>query len=279
VWILWLALLGPLKLPCAATAAVTCDITQAMALRESGFSVEDVRQLCGMGDGGSPGKSLPAVRVPAPAASPSTPAKTDGGQGHAERASEARTNVDTQASQPATQDPSAVDTQNDQPKRWPSGSPHLLFFQPKLRVYFDAGHDGKNEVDLFKDGSFAPTIDFLQYYYAWGWGDLGKKSWTWGPAIGFGIAAPTSDAGSSEGSATADGSSGAPVVVPSLGLMASFPLDDAKPHGLAINGEIGWALGLSADEHFSDSTDSAIYVGIQLGWDWARALSGGTKDE
>lgn len=35
------------------------------------------------------------------------------------------------------------------------------YFTPSARVYFDTGRDEDDEVDLYKDGSFSPAVDFL----------------------------------------------------------------------------------------------------------------------
>ena len=39
--------------------------------------------------------------------------------------------------------------------------PEAEYFKPALRVYFDTGRDDEGELDVFKDGSISPSVDFL----------------------------------------------------------------------------------------------------------------------
>jgi hypothetical protein len=43
--------------------------------------------------------------------------------------------------------------------RWKD--PYAEYFTPAVRVYFDTGDDEPDELDVFKDGSLSPAVDFL----------------------------------------------------------------------------------------------------------------------
>jgi hypothetical protein len=171
------------------------------------------------------------------------------------------------------------DNKNEQTSEWTlldEGGPQIRVFQPKLRIYFDTGSDDPGEIDLFRDGSVAPSINFAEIYWPlkyprW----LGQPNWRWGPNLGFGISAPAAD--SSDGTNTA---SSAPVFMISAGFQLEFPLggggvDEAagvEDAGTAsslvkettLGLEVGYAHGFSADEGLTDADDGAVYVGLTL---------------
>jgi len=157
--------------------------------------------------------------------------------------------------------------------------PSIRIFEPKARVYFDTGWEAADKLDLFNDGSLAPSINFLELYWARPWADgLGHPDWRWGPNVGVGISSPADD--STDGTVQA---SGAPVLMLSYGLLMEFPLTTrqidalredpaygpAAAHRLRrlapkAGVEFGYAVGVSSDETLDFSADGAIYVGVTL---------------
>ncbi|MCA9269831.1 MAG: hypothetical protein KDA41_15225, partial [Planctomycetales bacterium] len=171
------------------------------------------------------------------------------------------------------------------PPAWDAGAadptigPSIRVFEPKARVYFDTGWEAPDKLDLFHDGSLAPSINFLELYWARPWSSrLGHEDWRWGPNFGVGISSRAGD--SSDGSVQA---SGAPVLVMSYGLLFEFPLTSGQIEAVrhdpnygpaAANQwrrlapkagvEVGYALGVSSDETLAYNLDGAIYVGVTL---------------
>ena len=157
--------------------------------------------------------------------------------------------------------------------------PSVRVFEPKARVYFDTGFEAPAKLDIFHDGSLAPSINVLELYWARPWPEeIGHPDWRWGPNIGVGISSRAGD--SSDGSTQA---SGAPVLMLSYGLLFEFPLsspqidairEDPNYGPAAANRfrrlspkagvEFGYALGVSSDESLDYSADGAIYVGVTL---------------
>ena len=157
--------------------------------------------------------------------------------------------------------------------------PSIRVFEPKARVYFDTGFEGASKLDIFHDGSLAPSINFLELYWARPWAEgLGHPDWRWGPNIGVGISSRAGD--SRDGSVE---SSGAPVLLLSYGLLFEFPLSSRQTDLLRADPtygpaaanrlrslspkagvEFGYALGVSSDETLDYSADGAIYVGVTL---------------
>lgn len=131
-----------------------------------------------------------------------------------------------------------------------------MFFQPTARVYFDTGGDDEDEVDIFRNGSINPTIDFAAIYWPW---RLGYSEhfgdWSWGPLVGFGIGAPAQD--SDDGTEKASSS---PVVVFSGGLLFRYDLGGGSSFGF----EGGRVMGFTTDESFGDKNDNAWYVGLKI---------------
>lgn len=153
--------------------------------------------------------------------------------------------------------------------------PKLRVFEPKARVYFDTGTDSPDKLDMFQDGSLVPSINFLELTWMRPFRrPFGHEDWRWGPNLGVGI---SSQAGDSE-----DGtikSSGAPVVICSLGFLGEFPLSalqlrrlrahqgpDPELRELAPTAglEVGYAVGVSSDERLSHIADGAVYVGVSF---------------
>ncbi len=148
----------------------------------------------------------------------------------------------------------------------------VRLFQPKARIYFDQkkNRSGRPELDVFDDGALVPTISLLELYWPKPYAEcLGQKSWSWGPALGFGLSAPAQD------SAGATASGGAPVLMLTLGFMTEIPVSDVrlasgKPAGAEaqlqgatkMGMEVGCAIGFSSDESLTDVTDTAIYAGF-----------------
>lgn len=145
-------------------------------------------------------------------------------------------------------------------------------FLPKTRYYFDTGSDDENEVDIFKNGSLAPAVDFINIFYPLnlnpqkGLGKYIGDDWLFGPAIGLGITTPASgvdDAGNSVNSS-------APVVLLSGGLELDIPVgkrddeDGGEPNYIAV--EVGYAHGISTDEELDNIDDGAVYVGLGFSW-------------
>ena len=157
--------------------------------------------------------------------------------------------------------------------------PTVRIFEPKARVYFDTGWEAPDKLDIFHDGSLAPSINVLELYWARPWPeDIGHPDWRWGPNIGIGISSRAGD--SSDGTIQ---SSGAPVLMLSYGLLFEFPLSTAQIDALREDPaygpaaasrlrrlspkagvEFGYALGVSSDETLDYSADGAIYVGVTL---------------
>lgn len=157
--------------------------------------------------------------------------------------------------------------------------PSIRVFEPKARVYFDTGFEAPGKLDIFHDGSLAPSINFLELYWARQWIEgIGHPDWRWGPNIGVGISSSAGD--SVDGSAQA---SGAPVLLVSYGFLFEFPLTTRQIDALredpaygpaAANSlrrlapkagiEFGYALGVSSDETLDYSADGALYVGVSL---------------
>lgn len=159
-----------------------------------------------------------------------------------------------------------------------TGEPEAEYFSPSARVYFDIGSDKPDRLDVFRDGSLSPAIDFMSLSWPFTWGVLGPPQeqdtggqesaatpltgqWVWGPKLGVGFTGP---AGDSEDESLQ--SSGAPVFFFSAGLMARF---DKEPKKAGAKGsvpgvllEFGWMLGVSPDESLSDATDQALYIGL-----------------
>ena len=160
-----------------------------------------------------------------------------------------------------------------------SVGPSIRVFEPKARVYFDTGFEATSKLDIFHDGSLAPSINFLELYWARPWAEgIGHPDWRWGPNVGVGISSRAGD--SRDGSVE---SSGAPVLLLSYGLLFEFPLSTRQIDALREDPaygpaaasrlrslspkagvEFGYALGVSSDETLDYSADGAIYVGVTL---------------
>lgn len=130
-------------------------------------------------------------------------------------------------------------------------------FQPKARIYFDDGSDDPGEVDLFRNGAIVPAVDvvemrFLNYLSA-------SRKTAAGFTLSGGIGAPATSA---DGAAT--GASSAPVLLGSVGFIIAHQLDegDPKASNAIIGFEAGYTLGITTDEAFADSADTAFYAGF-----------------
>jgi hypothetical protein len=159
--------------------------------------------------------------------------------------------------------------ENEKSKGNPTGSGlNLRVFTPHARVYFDTGVDERQagEVDIFKDGSIAPTINLLELYYAIGnprWLALSTdQDWYFGPAVGFGLG--PAPGGNEPGS-------GAAILLLTGGLLLDFPLisDNSR-----IGIEAGYAQGYSASESATDDDDGATYVGMTFTLAWGSSSQG-----
>ena len=157
----------------------------------------------------------------------------------------------------------------------PTVGPKLRVFEPKARVYFDTGTDSPEKLDMFQDGSLVPSINFLELTWMRPFRrPFGHEDWRWGPNLGIGI---TSQAGDSDDGTNR--SSGAPVVICSVGLLCEFPLSALQLRRLREHQgpnpelrelaptaglEVGYALGVSSDERLTHIADGAIYVGLSF---------------
>ena len=85
--------------------------------------------------------------------------------------------------------------------------------------------------------------------------------WTFGPRGGVGMTSPAADSADATKS-----SSGAPVVYLGLGVYADFQKggNGADVSGTGVQIELGYMLGISADESLGDATDGAVYVGLAV---------------
>ncbi|PCJ18125.1 MAG: hypothetical protein COB04_07635 [Gammaproteobacteria bacterium] len=123
------------------------------------------------------------------------------------------------------------------------------FLKPGARVYFDTGADSKDEIDIFENGEFNPTVDVASIYLPWRFGTSSYfDPWSWGPLLGVGISTQTKE-------------SLAPVVLASYGLLVEYTIG---VKGASFGLELGRAIGFSSDESFEDNTDSATYVGLKI---------------
>lgn len=134
--------------------------------------------------------------------------------------------------------------------------------QPSVRIYFDLGTDDPGELDIYNDGTLVPTINLVElyvpYYLTYFLPDTSQELYV-APTFGFGITAPADD--SADGTDTA---SDAPVLILTTGVLAALKMTEELSLGL----EAGFALGLSTDEGLTDISDSAIYVGLVLDYDF-----------
>ncbi|MEM9415110.1 MAG: hypothetical protein AAGA29_06465 [Planctomycetota bacterium] len=166
--------------------------------------------------------------------------------------------------------------------------------EPKLRVYFDTGTDDNNEVDIFRDGNLAVTVNALEIRFTHHFYDerksgfdinadgklIDRSPWSWGFNIGAGVGVPAQE--SPDGTKS---SSNAPVVLLTFGVFLEYDIFNldanerkqineiipssgffseiagASP-GAKIGIEFGYALGFSADENFDDIIDGALYFGL-----------------
>ena len=132
----------------------------------------------------------------------------------------------------------------------------IRFFDPSARVYFDGG-DAEEKLDMFNNGNLNASINFASLYLPWRFGRSGYFDvWSWGPAVGIGVSAPaqSSDDESKK-------SSGAPVVLASVGFQVEYALNNS---GASFGFELGRGFGFSTDESLKDSNDQATYVGLKI---------------
>ncbi len=130
-----------------------------------------------------------------------------------------------------------------------------------------------DKLDIFPDGSLAPSINLVELYWAQACSErIGRPDWRWGPNIGVGISSRAGD--SRDGSVQA---SRAPVLLLSYGFLFEFPLTSSQanhkhgppsydPRRFAPTAgiEFGYALGISSDQAHDYAADGAIYVGVSL---------------
>jgi hypothetical protein len=168
------------------------------------------------------------------------------------------------------------------PNAWHYGAyndglgPQVRVFEPKARVYFDVGEERDGKLDIFHDGSLAPSINFLELYWAQPFPEgVGHHDWRWGPCLGVGISSPAGSNGAAE-------ATGAPVLLSSIGLQFEFTLsqqmldrmreegytpaqvNEAWQESAKVGIEFGFAGGVSSDETLDFKGDGAIYVGVTL---------------
>lgn len=158
--------------------------------------------------------------------------------------------------------------------------PSLRIFQPKARLYFDVGSQDANELDIFRDGSLAPSLNFVEVVVPLFYINE-DKDWIFALSFGLGMNLPAG--GSEDGSL--DGSD-VPVLLGTVGIVLEFPLagqpalkrvkeefEDFKGksfdvkkwrRGASLGIEFGVAYGISPDENLSNADDTGIYVGLTL---------------
>lgn len=154
--------------------------------------------------------------------------------------------------------------------------PEVRVFEPKARVFFDLGEERPGKLDIFHDGSLAPSINFIELYWAEHWPEgAGHQDWRWGPIIGAGISSPAGTNGAAE-------ATGAPVLLCSIGLQFEFVLNqqaidklreqgasprainEARQESPRIGFEFGLAGGVSSDETLDFKGDGAAFAGVTL---------------
>lgn len=149
----------------------------------------------------------------------------------------------------------------------------IRIFEPKARVYFDTGWEAPDKLDIFHDGSLAPSINFVELYWTQALNErFGHPDWRWGPNIGVGIGSRAED--SLDGSVRA---SAAPVLLMSYGFLFEFPLTSSRvdykhagpgygPRRFAPTAgiECGYAMGVASDRSHDFAADGAFYVGVSL---------------
>lgn len=141
-------------------------------------------------------------------------------------------------------------------------------FQPKLVSYFDRGEDDPKKVDIFEDGGLGASVQFANIFIPWRFGRSEfYDKWHWGPSVGIGMSAAPGDAKEPKEGEEDVESSNAPIIVAFYGFKMRYNMSEKVNFGF----ELGRAAGFTTDESFSDTKDTATFVGLTINFDTGKS--------
>ena len=159
--------------------------------------------------------------------------------------------TETKKTKPKSKDSSTEDNTSadkkeppSDPRPWPeyhTGEFGYQILKPSTRIFFDTGSDDTGELDIFKDGHIAVSVDFLTISYDFAL----SENVTIGAFVAGGISSSTSEADRSA------------ILMWSTGIALNV-------RDMPFSFEAGILQGISASETLSDHTDTALFVGISL---------------